>query len=325
VGAQIDFSFTACEESSLTLTYSYDGPGLEPASAMESFGCQAEAPFVGLTVYPGTCAGLTVPLPTPVTSVAPGEDYCISTVAGDHVMGDTHTLTSAGVGGETFDLHLCFTNSAGFDPCTDPGAAGSPYVIPLESEDANSFVGGETDFTFTLCEESMLTLTYSYDGPGLAPASISESFDCTDEVLPPGGGFLKYTDEEDEILDPGESFNWYVDVPATSGIWTVKDLLPRGFHLDGPLPAGCWSLFNRYFTCIGFSDNEGVTLVIPVEASDDCGVFTNTAKLIGLNGGFGFDLASDSVSVEGCELQGSSGGGSQQSGSFWDRLWSLIF
>jgi hypothetical protein len=149
------------------------------------------------------------------------------------------------------------------------------------------------------------------------PATECSITNVVDEVAPEG--FAKYTDPEDEVLDPGESFEWFIDVPGTSAHWTVIDVLPQGFFVDGPLPEGCWQLFGRFIVCSG-EGGEPMTLTIPVSASTACGTYTNTAKLITLFG-LGFELATDEVSVEGC-LAGSSAG--QQSTNFWDRLWGWI-
>ena len=331
LGMETDFDFTACEESTLTLTYSYDGPGLEPASAMASYDCLTEPPTVTLDrVLPGICSSITFPLPPSQTTLSPDTDYCIWTGTSDHVAGDSHTLMQAGAGGDVFDLSVCATNSAGFDPCTDPtatppvghpGPGASPYVMPILREDPNSFILAETNFRFTACDESIITLTYSYDGPGLPAGSDMESFDCVEEVIPPAPeGFAKYTDAEDEVLDPGESFEWFIDVPGTSAHWTVIDVLPHGFFVDGPLPEGCWQLFGRLIVCSG-EGGEPMTLTLPVSASTACGTYANTAKLITLFG-LGFELATDEVSVEGCAA--GAGGGAQPGGNFWDRLWGWI-
>ncbi|MGE0688826.1 MAG: hypothetical protein AB7P33_18960, partial [Dehalococcoidia bacterium] len=214
----ITANVTAASCGATTNTANVDTNGVTGAEdsaqvAVNVGGCQGAAPEVGILVYPGTCAALPLPLPPTVTEVEPGMNYCISGVASDHVTGDTMTYTSAGVGTPTFNLNTCYTNSAAFNPCTDPGNGGTPYVIPLASEDANSFVGNETDFSFTSCSAANLTLTFRYDGPGLAPAQDTETIPCSEDEEPPAGEFRKYTDADDEVVAPGEVFTWYIDVP----------------------------------------------------------------------------------------------------------------
>ncbi len=295
VGLETDFSFTDCTASTLDLTFSYDGPALMSNSSMKSIDCQAPAPDVNIiAVYPGTCAALTVPLPTPLTSVSPNTDYCISSVASSMKTGDTMTFTSAGVSGENFNLRDCFTNSAGFDPCTHPGDGGSPYVIPLASEDSNSFVGLETDFSFTDCTASTLDLTFSYDGPALSPASDMETLDCNTTPV----GFHKYTSMSDSTLSGGQLFTWYIDVPATSGTWTVTDHLPSGFKIVSKVQpdAMCTeTIGGSYLSCTGSAHNSTITISVLVKATTSCGTFTNTAYLSGT--GFSTQSASSSVQV----------------------------
>ena len=295
VGANTDFTFSACTASTFGLTFSYDGPALMPASDSTTINCQAPAPDVNIiAVYPGTCADLTLPLPASVTTVMPNTDYCISSVASSMKTGDTMTFTSTGVGGENFNLRDCFTNSAGFDPCTHPGDGGSPYVIPLASEDPNSFVGLETDFSFTDCTAASLVLTFSYDGPALSPASDTETIDCNSTPV----GFTKYTSMEDSTLNSGQTFTWYIDVPATSGDWTVTDHLPSGFKIAAKAQpdAMCTeTIGGTSLTCSGTAHNSTITISVLVKATSSCGSYTNTAYLSGT--GFTTQSASSTVRV----------------------------
>ena len=268
---------------------------------MKSIDCQAPAPDVNIiAVYPGTCAALTLPLPPSVTTVMPNTDYCISSVASTHKTGDTMTFTTTGVSGENFNLRDCFTNSAGFDPCTHPGDGGSPYVIPLASQDPNSFVGLETDFSFTDCTAASLVLTFSYDGPALSPASDMETIDCNTTPV----GFHKYTSMEDSTLDGGQTFTWYIDVPATSSNWTVTDHLPSGFKIVAKAQpdAMCTeTIGGSYLTCTGSAHNSTITISVLVKATTTCGTYTNTAWLSGT--GFTSQSASSTVTVE-CSRRG---------------------
>jgi len=163
---------------------------------------------------------------------------------------------------------------------------GATYVVAEETPPADTFLtyGGDC----------------SADGRVVIDAGIVTCTVTNTEILP----FLKFTDPEDEELASNEVFSWFVQVPLSTGSWSLIDWLPFGITLAGPIvePAGvsCSEVLVFGFTCQG-SDTGNVVIEVPVRAPAYCQTFTNTAFLT-VDGGPAV-TATDQVSVEDCALR----------------------